>query len=157
MYKSIELRRIDGSADNFKNYDGCMTLVVNVASLCGHTHQYAMLEALYQKYKSRGFIILGFPCNQFGEQEPGSEEEIASFCRREFGVTFPIFKKTEVNGDSEHDLYRHLKLSNPMNLQDTSIKWNFTKYLVDRTGEVLLRIQPPEMPLKLLDTLITNV
>ena len=156
IYPDIPLVRIDGISDNFSNYTGYISLVVNVASLCGHTKQYTVLESLYRKYKEKKFVILGFPCNQFGEQEPSSNLEINEFCRLNYDISFPLFQKTDVNGPNEHKIYNYLKTKNSMCLDDTTIKWNFTKFIVDRNGEVLLRIQPGEMPLNILEKIIIN-
>jgi len=121
-------------------------LIVNVASRCGFTPQYAGLQALYEKYRDRGFLVLGFPCNQFGSQEPGSEAEIGAFCNSSYGVTFPLFAKIDVNGNEAHPLYQHLKSEAPGVLGTEAIKWNFTKFLVDRQGGVVKRYAPKEEP-----------
>lgn len=118
---------------------GKVTLIVNVASKCGFTSQYAGLEALFKKYKDKGFMVLGFPCNQFGGQEPGSAEEIQNFCSVNYGVTFPVLGKIEVNGEGADPLYSHLKAKAPGVFGSESIKWNFTKFLVDKKGGVLAR------------------
>jgi glutathione peroxidase len=119
---------------------------VNVASRCGFTPQYSGLEALYRKYRDRGFEVLGFPCNQFGSQEPGSDAEIQTFCSKRFDVTFPLFAKVEVNGAGAHPLYRLLKGERPGILGTEAIKWNFTKFLVNRQGEVVKRYAPNDKP-----------
>ena len=121
-------------------------LIVNVASRCGFTPQYAGLEALYRKFADRGLVVLGFPCNQFGAQEPGSEKEIASFCSANYDVTFPMFAKIDVNGESAHPLYRLLKREAPGILGSEAIKWNFTKFLVDREGHVVKRYASTDTP-----------
>jgi glutathione peroxidase len=121
-------------------------LIVNTASHCGFTPQYAALEALYQRYRERGLVVLGFPCNQFGSQEPGEAEEIASFCQKNYGVSFPMFAKIEVNGNEAHPLYQYLKKAAPGLLGSEGIKWNFTKFLVDRQGEVVERYAPATAP-----------
>jgi glutathione peroxidase len=139
-------RRIDGSEQPLSAYAGQVLLIVNVASQCGFTPQYAGLEALWRKYRDRGFAVLGFPCNQFGAQEPGSEAEIAHFCRTRYDVTFPLFAKIEVNGEQTHPLYRHLKSAVPGVLGTEAIKWNFTKFLVDRQGRVVSRHAPTTAP-----------
>ena len=139
-------RRIDGAEQSLADYAGQVLLIVNVASRCGFTPQYAGLEALWRKYRQRGFAVLGFPCNQFGAQEPGSEAEIARFCGTNYDLSFPLFAKVEVNGDGAHPLYRHLKAAAPGLLGSEAIKWNFTKFLVDRHGRVVSRhasITPP--------------
>ena len=130
---------LDGKSVSLRDYSGKVLLIVNTASKCGFTPQYEGLEALYQKYRDRGLAVLGFPCNQFGAQEPGSAEEIGSFCQKNYGVTFPMFEKVDVNGDQAHPLYRWLKQSAPGVLGTEGIKWNFTKFLVDRTGRVKAR------------------
>ncbi len=137
---------IHGKAVPLDRYKGKVVLVVNVASKCGFTPQYKGLEALYQKYKGKGLEILGFPCNQFGAQEPGSEEEIASFCELNYGVTFPLFAKVDVNGDEAAPVYRHLKSAKPGLLGTEAIKWNFTKFLLDRKGNVVARFAPNDTP-----------
>jgi glutathione peroxidase len=121
-------------------------LIVNVASECGYTPQYAGLEALYRKYKDRGFEVLGFPCNQFGAQEPGDEEQIKSFCETRFDVSFPLFAKIDVNGPGTHPLYEFLKTAEPGLLGTEAIKWNFTKFLVAKDGSVRNRYAPQTKP-----------
>src|SRR5262249_36586679 len=121
-------------------------LIVNTASECGFTPQYKGLEALYEKYAPRGLAVLGFPCNQFGAQEPGSEEEIAAFCERNYGVTFPLFSKIDVNGARTEPLFAYLKKERPGLLGSEAIKWNFTKFLVDRDGNVVERYAPNTEP-----------
>jgi len=145
----IELQRIDGAPDTLTAYSGKALLVVNVASQCGFTAQYRGLEQLYQKYKDRGLVVMGFPCNQFGGQEPGSAEAIAAFCTTRFDVTFPLFQKCEVNGNGAHPLFGFLKSSAPGLLGSESIKWNFTKFLIDRQGEVTRRFAPTDTPEKI--------
>lgn len=135
-----------GAEQSFAAYEGKVVLVVNTASKCGFTPQYKGLETLYQKYKDRGLEVLGFPCNQFGKQEPGSAEEIGGFCERNFGVSFPLFAKVDVNGDNAHPLFTHLKQQAPGILGTESIKWNFTKFLVGREGEVVKRFAPKDKP-----------
>ena len=127
-------------------YKGKVLLVVNTASKCGFTPQYKGLEALYRKYQDRGLAVLGFPCNQFGAQEPGNEQEIATFCETNYDVTFPMFAKVDVNGDSAAPLYRYLKSAKPGLLGTEAIKWNFTKFLVDRGGNVVARYAPNDTP-----------
>jgi glutathione peroxidase len=124
-------------------------LIVNTASRCGFTPQYAELEAIYRRFRERGFEVLGFPCNQFGGQEPGSAAEIGAFCERKFGVTFPLFSKIDVNGPHAHPLYQLLKEKKPGIFGTRRIKWNFTKFLVDRKGEVVARYRPATRPEKL--------
>jgi len=125
---------------------GKVTLIVNVASKCGFTPQYDGLEALFKKFKDKGFVVLGFPCNQFGSQEPGSNEEIQDFCRLNFVVTFPVLRKIDVNGEGAAPLYSHLKAAAPGLLGSEAIKWNFTKFLVGKEGEVRGRYAPQTKP-----------
>ena len=129
-----------------ERYRGKVLLIVNVASRCGFTPQYEGLQALYQQYAGRGLEVLGFPCNQFGAQEPGSEAEIQDFCTTSFGVEFPMFAKIDVNGSAAHPLYQFLKSEHPGLLGTESIKWNFTKFLVDREGNVVERYAPTATP-----------
>lgn len=133
------VQRLDGTPASMHDYHGSVLLVVNVASRCGYTPQYAGLEALHRRYKDRGFAVLGFPCNQFGGQEPGGPEQIAEFCQRTYDVTFPMFTKVDVNGPQAHPLFTWLKTSQPGVLGTEAIKWNFTKFLVNRAGEVVKR------------------
>jgi glutathione peroxidase len=140
------VQRIDGTPLSMGEYRGQTLLVVNVASQCGFTPQYSGLEALYLKYKDRGFAVLGFPCNQFGGQEPGSEAEIAAFCSRSYDVTFPLFAKIDVNGAAAHPLFEFLKAEQPGALGTKAIKWNFTKFLVGPDGAVLKRYAPATAP-----------
>ena len=137
---------IHGKPVPLDRYKGELLLIVNVASQCGFTPQYKGLEALQKRFHDRGFEVLGFPCNQFGGQEPGSESEIATFCETSFGVTFPMFSKVDVNGDAAAPLYRHLKSARPGLLGTEAIKWNFTKFLVDRDGNVVARYAPNDTP-----------
>ena len=142
----IEVKTIDGKTEKLAKYAGKTLLVVNVASECGFTPQYAGLEALWRKYEDRGLVVLGFPCDQFGHQEPGDEEEIKRFCSLKYDVTFPMFAKVDVNGENAHPLYRHLKKAAPGLLGTEAIKWNFTKFLVDREGKVVARYAPTDTP-----------
>ncbi|MDR3475784.1 MAG: glutathione peroxidase [Devosia sp.] len=130
---------LDGAPKSLADYRGKVVLVVNVASKCGFTPQYTGLEALWRAHQDEGLVILGFPCNQFGAQEPGNAEEIASFCSTTYDVTFPIFAKVEVNGADAHPLYAFLKHEAPGILGTEAVKWNFTKFLVDRDGKVVDR------------------
>jgi glutathione peroxidase len=139
-------RRIDGSERDLSEYRGKVLLIVNVASRCGFTPQYTGLQALYDKYRQRGLLVLGFPCNQFGSQEPGTEAEIGAFCSTSYNVTFPLFAKIDVNGSDAHPLYQHLKSAAPGVLGTEAIKWNFTKFLVDRQGRVVKRYAPKDEP-----------
>jgi glutathione peroxidase len=145
----FEVRRITGEAAPMSAYEGKVLLVVNTASACGFTPQYEGLEELYRKHKDRGFEVLGFPCNQFGHQEPGDEATIASFCKTHFDVSFPMHQKVDVNGDAAHPLFVHLKEEAPGLLGSKSVKWNFTKFLVDRTGKVVKRFAPQTKPAEL--------
>ena len=139
-------KTIGGKDVKLSEFKGKVLLIVNVASHCGLTPQYAGLENLYRKYNARGLEILGFPCNQFGGQEPGSEDEIKSYCEVNFGVSFPLFSKIEVNGANAHPLYRFLKRERRGIFCTESIKWNFTKFLVDRHGNVVDRVSPKTKP-----------
>lgn len=140
--------RNDGKEECLDTYKGKVLLVVNTASQCGFTPQYRGLQELYTKYREKGFEVLGFPCDQFGHQEPGSDEEIRSFCERNFGVTFPLFKKIEVNGDNTHPVFEYLKKNAP-GLLGERIQWNFTKFLVDGQGKVIKRYAPTTTPEKI--------
>jgi glutathione peroxidase len=135
----FEVNLLTGDSVKLSGYRGKVLLIVNTASQCGFTPQYSGLEKLYDKFKARGLEILGFPCNQFGKQEPGSSEEIADFCSVNYGVTFPMFEKIDVNGKDTHPLYRYLKREARGVLGSEPIKWNFTKFLVNREGEVVER------------------
>jgi glutathione peroxidase len=142
----IKVKTIDGAGQSLSAYRDKAMLIVNVASKCGFTPQYTGLEGLYREFKDRGFVVLGFPCNQFGSQEPGVEAEIASFCSTRYDVTFPMFAKIDVNGPAAHPLYRLLKSSRKGLLGTESIKWNFTKFLVDAEGQVVRRYAPGDTP-----------
>ena len=142
----VTARRLDGSERDLDEFHGQVLLVVNVASRCGFTPQYAGLEALYRKYRARGFAVLGFPCNQFGAQEPGDAAQIEGFCRTSYDVSFPMFAKIEVNGANTHPLYRLLKSAQPGVLGTAAIKWNFTKFLINRDGRVVARYAPRKSP-----------
>ncbi len=135
-----------GAPVDLAQYQGKVLLIVNTASACGFTPQYKGLEQLHETYEKRGLAVLGFPCNQFGAQEPGSSDEIATFCERNYGVTFPMFDKVDVNGYSAHPLFEHLKKAKPGLLGSEKIKWNFTKFLVDRQGNVVDRYAPQTEP-----------
>jgi glutathione peroxidase len=135
----FDVTALDGNPRFMADYRGKTLLIVNVASACGYTPQYTGLEALYRKYHDRGFEVLGFPCNQFGGQEPGSAEDIATFCSTKYDVTFPLFAKVDVNGANAHPLFEHLKAEQPGALGTKGIKWNFTKFLVNAQGEVVER------------------
>ena len=137
---------LTGKARKMSDFKGSVLLVVNTASKCGFTPQYAGLEALYKKYKDKGLVVLGFPSNQFGEQEPGQDTEIAEFCEVNYGVTFPMFAKVDVNGKSAHPLFKYLTSTRKGLLGSEAIKWNFTKFLVGRDGTVLERYAPTTKP-----------
>lgn len=143
---SFKVKTIDGSESSLDAYRGKVMLIVNVASKCGFTPQYKGLEELYRKYKDKGLEILGFPCNQFGAQEPGDENEIKNFCSLSYDVTFPMFSKVDVNGDQAHPLYQYLKKKEKGVLGTEAIKWNFTKFLVDKQGNVVERFAPTTKP-----------
>lgn len=142
----FEARTIDGTSFKLDGYKGKTLLIVNVASKCGFTPQYKGLEALYRQYKDKGLEVLGFPCDQFGHQEPGDEKEIKDFCSLTYDVSFPMFAKIKVNGDDAHPLYKYLKSEQGGILGMDFIKWNFTKFLVDRSGKVIKRYAPTDTP-----------
>ncbi|MFM7966335.1 MAG: glutathione peroxidase [Betaproteobacteria bacterium] len=135
----LNLTRLDGSSEDLLDYQGSVLLIVNVASQCGFTPQYKDLEDLYRRYKEVGLVVMGFPCNQFGRQEPGSNEDIGEFCSSKFNISFPMFAKCDVNGPGAHPLFIHLKAAAQGILGTEAIKWNFTKFLVNREGEVVGR------------------
>jgi len=143
-------RSIDGDHVDLSAYDGQVLLVVNTASQCGFTGQYSGLQELHDSFEDQGFSVLGFPCDQFGGQEPGDEEEIASFCQRNFGVSFPLFAKVDVNGEKAHPLFQWLRKQKG-GLLGNKIRWNFTKFLVDRDGTVIGRYAPTTPPEKITD------
>ena len=143
---AIPVARADGSTGNLSSEAGKVLLIVNVASKCGFTPQYEGLETLQTRYASDGFSVLGFPCNQFGAQEPGDAEEIANFCKLTYDVDFPIFAKIDVNGDQAAPIYDYLKDEAPGLMGSKAIKWNFTKFLVDRSGKVVKRYAPQAKP-----------
>jgi glutathione peroxidase len=140
---SFTMKTIDGNDKKLLDYKGKVLMIVNVASKCGHTPQYKGLEALYEKYKDQGFMILGFPANNFFSQEPGTNEEIKSFCSLNYGVTFDMFSKISVKGDDQHPLYHYLTEESPV---PGAVKWNFQKYLVDRNGKVVEKFSPGTEP-----------
>ena len=142
----IFLQLVEGNPVAFNIYKDKVLLIVNTASQCGFTPQYQGLQVLYDKYANQEFIILGFPCNQFGQQEPGTSDQIQSFCEKRFGVSFPLFQKIEVNGSNAHPLYQYLRKAAPGVFGTEGIKWNFTKFLVDRTGNVVKRYSPTTKP-----------
>jgi glutathione peroxidase len=139
-------KTIDGKPKKLADFKGKVLLIVNTASQCGFTPQYKGLEALHRRFAKRGFAVLGFPCNQFGAQEPGPESEIAEFCEMNYGVTFPLFAKIDVNGETAHPLYKHLTSAKPGLLGSEAIKWNFTKFLIGRDGQVIARYAPTTQP-----------
>jgi len=145
----LPLKTVDGKAARLGDFGGQALLVVNVASQCGFTPQYAGLEELHRRFRSRGFAVLGFPCDQFGHQEPGDEQAIRQFCTDNYAVTFPMFAKTEVNGSNAHPLFKALKRAAPGLLGAQAIKWNFTKFLIDRNHNVVRRYAPISRPEKL--------
>jgi glutathione peroxidase len=146
---NFEADTLDGTLKRLADYRGKVLLIVNTASQCGFTPQYAGLEKLYRTYKDRGLLVLGFPCNQFGGQEPGSAAEIGAFCEKNYGVSFPMFARIDVNGENAHPLYRFMKKARPGifgPLSGGTIKWNFTKFLVDHAGRVVSRHAPNTKP-----------
>ena len=148
---SFNVQGADGQPLNLEKYKGQVVLVVNVASKCGFTPQYKGLEELYKKYKDQGFVILGFPCNQFGSQEPGTDSEIQQFCSLTYDVSFPIMAKVEVNGSKASPVYQWLKEEAPGLLGTEFIKWNFTKFLIGKDGKVIKRYAPNDEPKKIAD------
>ncbi|ENV32668.1 glutathione peroxidase [Acinetobacter gerneri] len=141
----FEAELLDGENKTFTDYEGKVLLIVNTASKCGFTPQYAGLEKLYEKYKEKGLIVLGFPCNQFGGQEPGTEEQIGAFCEKNYGVTFPMFAKVDVKGPEAHAIFRYLT-NNSKGVLGSGIKWNFTKFLINKQGQVINRYAPTTKP-----------
>jgi glutathione peroxidase len=147
----FKVTTIKGEEVSLENYKGKVLLVVNTASECGLTPQYAELQKIYDQYKENGFTVLGFPCNQFGSQEPGSEEKISEFCSINYGVGFPMFAKVEVNGENAHPLFQYLKEEAPGDQELSDIAWNFAKFLVDRNGQVVSRYAPTVSPTDISD------
>ncbi|MAD43570.1 MAG: glutathione peroxidase [Oceanospirillaceae bacterium] len=141
---------LNGQQQDLSEYLGQVVLIVNTASECGFTYQYEGLEKLFSQYKDQGLVVLGFPCNQFGHQEKGDNDTIGAFCQKNYGVSFPMFAKTEVNGDGAAPLYNELKQAAPGVLGSKAIKWNFTKFLINRKGEVVKRYAPTTKPEKLM-------
>lgn len=152
-FYQISATSLQGQHISMADYAGKLVLVVNTASHCGFTSQYAGLEALYKKYAAQGLVVLGFPCNQFGKQEPGGAEEIAQTCYLNYGVSFPMFRKVEVNGTATHPIFRYLKNALP-GLFGGRIKWNFTKFLIGRDGKPLKRFAPFTSPEKMEATIL---
>ena len=147
----FEAQDIAGKPVELSQYKGKVLLIVNTASQCGFTPQYKGLEKVYEQFKDKGAVVLGFPCNQFGGQEPEGEAEIGAFCEKNFGVTFPLFSKVDVNGGDAHPLFQHLKKSAPGLLGTEAIKWNFTKFLVKKDGTVYKRYAPATKPEELIE------
>jgi len=145
----FEAQAIDGQPVALSAYKGQVILIVNTASACGFTPQFAGLEQLHQSYGTKGLAVLGFPCNQFGSQDPGSNEEIGAYCQRNYGVSFTMMEKVKVNGDGAHPLYQWLTAEAPGILGSKAIKWNFTKFLVGKDGRVIQRYAPQDAPLKI--------
>ena len=145
----LEALSIDGQTVALSRYKGQVMLVVNTASACGFTPQFAGLEKLHQKYSSQGLAVIGFPCNQFASQDPGDDAQIASFCQKNYGVTFQMMSKVKVNGEGAHPLYQWLSVEAPGILGSKAIKWNFTKFLIGRDGRVLKRYAPQDAPEKI--------
>ncbi|MCX6170226.1 MAG: glutathione peroxidase [Ignavibacteriales bacterium] len=152
---SVAVKSMNGKEIQLSDYQGKVLLIVNTASKCGFTPQFESLQKLYDKYSDKGFSVLGFPCNQFGEQDPGTDEEIKSFCSLNYGVTFPMFSKVEVNGENAHPLFIFLKAKSSGFLFK-KIRWNFTKFLVDRQGSVVKRFSPAKDPISL-ENYIENI
>ena len=146
-----------GEDVSLETWRGRVLLIVNTASACGFTPQYAGLEALYRKYEPRGLTVLGFPCNQFGAQEPGGEAEIGAFCEKNYGVTFPLFAKVDVKGANAHQLFQYLTQAKPGLLGTEAIKWNFTKFLIGRDGRVVARFAPDTQPADLADAIVQQL
>lgn len=142
----FEAELLEGNTKQMSDYEGKVLLIVNTASKCGFTPQFAGLEKIYEKYKDQGFEVLGFPCNQFGGQDPGSNDEIGAFCQRNYGVNFPMFAKIDVKGPEAHAIFRYLTREAKGILGSESIKWNFTKFLVSKEGKVLNRYAPTTKP-----------
>ena len=145
----FEATQIDGKTVPLKKFKGKPMLIVNTASACGFTPQFAGLQELHEQFGQKGLVVLGFPCNQFGAQDPGSDDEIGSFCQVNYGVTFPMMSKIDVNGPSAHPLFKWLTSEAPGFLGSTGIKWNFTKFLIGKDGQVLKRYGPQEQPASL--------
>lgn len=142
----FSVKTIGGDIQSMRDFEGKVLLIVNVASKCGFTKQYAGLQSLFEEYGEKGLVVMGFPCDQFGHQEPGDEASIQSFCQTQFSVTFPMFAKIEVNGENANPLFKWLKSSKPGLLGTEGIKWNFTKFLIGRDGQVLKRYAPTDTP-----------
>ncbi|WP_329604382.1 glutathione peroxidase [Undibacterium griseum] len=142
---------LQGKETDLRQYLGQVVLIVNTASQCGFTPQYKGLEEVYQQFRDQGVVVLGFPCNQFGHQEPGDADQIGHFCEKNYGVTFPLFEKVDVNGKNAHPLFQHLKSAAPGVLGTQAIKWNFTKFLIGKNGQVFKRYAPQTTPAEITD------
>ena len=153
-FYDFEATKLNGQTVSMGEYKDIVIIVVNTASKCGFTPQYEGLEKLYQKYKERGLIILGFPCNQFGNQESGSSEEIEEFCQVNYGVSFPLFEKIEVNGKNAHPIFKYLKSKLSDGILGSKVKWNFTKFVIDREGIPVKRFLPTTKPEKMEKTIV---
>ena len=153
-FYDFEANNIKGKTVSMKEYEAKTVVVVNTASKCGFTPQYEGLEALYQKYKNQGLVILGFPCNQFGKQESGSSDEIEEFCQINYGVTFPLFQKIDVNGKDAHPIFKFLKSKQSGGIFGSGIKWNFTKFIINNKGVPVKRFSPTTKPEKMEKTII---
>lgn len=148
-FYDLEAKKLNGETVSMSQYEGKTVIVVNTASKCGFTPQYEGLEKMYQEYKDKGLVILGFPCNQFGHQEPGSSDEIQEFCQVNYGVSFPIFEKVDVNGKAAHPVFNYLKSKLSGGLFGRKIKWNFTKFVIDKNGNPVKRFSPITTPEKM--------
>jgi glutathione peroxidase len=146
-FYELQAQSIDGKPVSMSAYKGKKIMVVNVASRCGYTSQYADLQALYAKYKDRNFVILGFPCNQFMGQEPGNEQDIQAFCQKNYGVDFPLFSKIDVKGSDQHPIYQWLTQKSKNGVEDAKVSWNFNKFLIDEEGNYLLHLESGAKPL----------
>lgn len=151
---AFQAKRLNGENADLTAYAGQVILIVNTASDCGYTPQYKGLEALFQEFQTQGFSVLGFPCNQFGQQEPGDANDIGAFCEKNYGVSFPMFDKVDVNGDDAHPLFQYLKSHAPGLLGTEMIKWNFTKFLIRRDGSVFKRYAPQTTPLEIREDIL---
>ncbi len=151
-FYDFEAKRLNGDSISMKEFEGKTVVVVNTASKCGLTPQYEGLEKMYEKYKDQGLVILGFPCNQFASQESGTSDEIQEFCQVNYGVSFPMFEKIEVNGENAHPLYKYLK-SKLGGVLGSKIKWNFTKFVIDKDGKPVKRFAPTTKPEKMEETI----
>ncbi len=151
---AFQAKRLNGDNADLMEYAGQVVLVVNTASDCGYTPQYKGLEALYKEFQEQGFSVLGFPCNQFGQQEPGDANDIGAFCEKNYGVSFPMFEKVDVNGDDAHPLFQYLKSHAPGVMGTEMIKWNFTKFLIQRDGSVFKRYAPQTTPLEIREDIL---